>query len=57
MRFEIVKSESSGQFFFRIRATNGNVLANSEQYADKRSAVAACESIRKNAGDAEIVEL
>lgn len=57
MRFEIVKSEKTGQFFFRIRATNGNVLANSEQYADKRSAVAACESIKKNAGDAEIVEL
>jgi uncharacterized protein YegP (UPF0339 family) len=57
MRFEIVKSDKTGQFFFRIRATNGNVLASSEQYTDKRSAVSACESIKKNAGGAEIVEL
>jgi len=56
MKFTIQKSEKSGEFWFRIVAANGNILASSQQYSDKRSALAAVESIQKNAADAEVVD-
>ncbi len=56
MKFTVHKSEKSGEFWFRIVAANGNILASSQQYADKRSAFAAIESIQKNGPDAEVVD-
>jgi uncharacterized protein YegP (UPF0339 family) len=38
-------------------ASNGQVLATSENYASKQSARSACESVKKSAGAAEIVDL
>ncbi|MES1171102.1 MAG: YegP family protein [Actinomycetota bacterium] len=56
MKFTISQSENSGEFWFRIVATNGNVLASSQQYSDKRSAISAIESIQQNAAEAAIVD-
>ncbi|WP_284292722.1 YegP family protein [Luteimicrobium album] len=56
MKFTIQKSEKTGQYWFRIVASNGNILASSEQYAQKSSAVSAVESIKQRAGDAEVVD-
>ena len=56
MKFTIHKSEKSGEYWFRIVASNGNILASSQQYADKRSAIAAAESVKKNSQDAEVVD-
>jgi len=54
VKFVIKKSEKSGQFWFNIVASNGQVLASSEQYVAKASAISAIESIKKNAADAPI---
>ncbi|MEO6503429.1 MAG: YegP family protein [Jatrophihabitantaceae bacterium] len=48
----IKKSEKSGQYWFPIVASNGQVLASSEQYAAKQSAKDAIASIRRSAADA-----
>jgi len=54
VKFTIHKSEKTGEFWFRIVASNGNILASSQQYAQKRSALDAVESIKKNGPDAPV---
>ena len=55
MHFEIYK-DKAGEFRFRIKATNGNVLAASEGYSAKASALNALERIKSDAATAEIKE-
>ena len=55
MKFTIRK-DANGEFRFRIVATNGNVLASSEGYAAKASAVKAIERIKSDAADAATVD-
>jgi uncharacterized protein YegP (UPF0339 family) len=55
MKYVVKKSEKSGQFFFNIVASNGQVLASSEQYKEKASAMDTIESIKKNAATAPTV--
>ncbi len=57
MKFEILKSSAAQPYRWRIVATNGQVLATSENYASKQSAKSACESVRKSAGSADLVDL
>ena len=57
MKFEILKSSAAQPYRWRIVASNGQVLATSENYASKQSAKSACESVKKSAGAAEIVDL
>jgi len=47
-KFEIKKS-SNGQFFFNLRAGNGEIILTSQMYAAKSSAEGGIESTRKNA--------
>ena len=54
MRFTIYK-DKSGEFRFRIVATNGNVLAASEGYAARASAQGAIDRITSDAADADVV--
>jgi uncharacterized protein YegP (UPF0339 family) len=55
-KFELYK-DKAGEFRFRLKATNGQIIAVSEGY----KAMASCEngvaSVRKNAVEAEIVEI
>jgi uncharacterized protein len=46
-KFELEKA-SDGQFIFRLKASNGQVILASERYGEKRRAVAGIESVRKN---------
>lgn len=55
MKFTIYK-DTSGQFRFRIVATNGNVLASSEAYSAKASAQGAIDRIKSDAAAADVVD-
>lgn len=53
MKFEIYK-DKAGEFRFRIRATNGNILASSEGYKAKASAQGAIDRIKADAAGAAV---
>jgi len=53
MKF-VVKKTSNGQFRFNLVASNGQVVATSESYQRKTSALETIASIQKNAGGAKI---
>ncbi|MBQ7714674.1 MAG: YegP family protein [Clostridia bacterium] len=48
--------DKAGEFRFRLKARNGEIIATSEGYKAKASCLNGIESIRKNAPDAEIVK-
>lgn len=52
-KFEVYK-DKAGEFRFRFKASNGQSMFSSEGYAAKASAIAAIESIKKNAPDATV---
>ncbi|MCK6620457.1 MAG: YegP family protein [Calditrichaceae bacterium] len=54
-KFEISKDKGD-KFRFVLIAPNGQVILQSQGYSDKSSAKKTIESIKKNAGDAEIVD-
>ena len=54
-KFEIY-ADKAGEFRFRLKATNGQVIAVSEGYKAMTSCVNGIESVKKNAVDAEVVE-
>ena len=54
-KFEIYE-DKSGEFRFRLKATNGEVIAQSEGYKAKASCKNGVESVVKNAADAEVVK-
>ena len=54
-KFEMYE-DKSGEFRFRLKATNGQVIAVSEGYTAKAGCLNGIESVQKNAPDAEIVE-
>lgn len=53
MKF-VLKKSSNGEFRFNLVASNGQVVAVSEGYKEKRSALSTIESIKKNAGTATL---
>ena len=55
-KFEIYK-DKGGEFRFRLKAKNGQIIATSEGYKAKASCKNGIESVRKNTVDAEIVEI
>jgi len=54
-KFEVYE-DKAGEFRFRLKATNGQVIAVSEGYKAKASCMNGIESVKKNAPDAEVVE-
>jgi uncharacterized protein len=50
----VLKKGSTGKFSFTLVAANGQVIATSEAYESKASAVNGIESVKRNAPDAEI---
>ena len=54
-KFEIY-TDKAGEFRFRLKATNGQVIAVSEGYTTHANCANGVESVKKNAIDAEIVE-
>ncbi len=47
--------DKAGEFRFRLKATNGQVIAVSEGYVAKKSCENGIESVKKNAADAPVV--
>lgn len=54
-KFELYK-DNSGGFRFRLKATNGQIIATSESYTAKASCLKGVESVKKNAQNAKVVE-
>ena len=54
-KFEMYK-DKAGEFRFRLKAKNGEVIATSEGYKAKESCVNGIESVKKNAPEAPVEE-
>ena len=54
-KFEVY-TDKAGEFRFRLKATNGQVIAVSEGYKAIASCLNGIESVKKTAVDAEVVE-
>ena len=54
-KFEVY-SDKAGEFRFRLKATNGQIIAVGEGYKAKAGCLNGIASVHKNAPDAEIVE-
>ena len=54
-KFEMYE-DKGGEFRFRLKARNGEIIAVSEGYKAKASCVNGIESVQKNAPEAEVVE-
>ena len=54
-KFEVY-ADKKGEFRFRLKATNGQIIATGEGYKAKASCLKGIESIRKNAPEAAVVE-
>lgn len=55
-KFEVYK-DKAGEFRFRLKARNGEIIAVSEGYKAKASCLNGIESVRKNAPEAEAVDV
>jgi len=54
-KFEVY-ADKAGEFRFRLKATNGQIIATSEGYTTLANCLNGVESVKKNSVDAEIVE-
>ncbi|MBQ2726251.1 MAG: YegP family protein [Clostridia bacterium] len=54
-KFELY-TDKSGDFRFRLKAKNGQIIATSEGYKTKPSCENGIESVKKNAPDAEVTK-
>ncbi len=54
-KFEVYK-DKKGEFRFRLKATNGQIIATGEGYTTEAKCLNGIDSIKKNAPDAEIVK-
>ena len=55
-KFEIY-SDNAGKFRFRLKAGNGEIIANGQAYESKASAKKGVESVIRSASDAQVVDL
>ena len=55
-RFELYEDKSGG-WRFRLKAGNGEIIATGQGYASKSGAMNGIDSVRRNAADAEVVEV
>ena len=55
-KFEMYR-DKAGEFRFRLKAKNGEIIAVGESYKAKASCLNGIESIKKNAPDAPVVKL
>ena len=52
-----IKRSNNAQFFFEIKASNGQILCHSETYTTKQSAQHAIDIIKSEASTAEVIDL
>ena len=53
-KFEVYQ-DKAGEYRFRLKARNGEIILASEGYKEKKSCLGGIESVKKNAPDAETV--
>ncbi len=49
--FELFQSDKSQEYYFRLKAKNGQVILSSQGYSDKSGAQNGIESVKKNASE------
>jgi uncharacterized protein YegP (UPF0339 family) len=54
-KFEIYQSKN-GEYRFRLKASNGQIIATGQGYKSKASCLNGIESVKKNAPEADVVE-
>ncbi|PRB13710.1 YegP family protein [Microbacterium sp. MYb62] len=54
-KFELY-TDKAGEYRFRLKAGNGEVIAISEGYSSKSAALNGIDSVKRNAPDADVVE-
>lgn len=54
-KFEVYE-DRAGKFRFRLKATNGQVVAVGEAYESRSAAKKGCESVQRAADGADVVE-
>ena len=54
-KFEVY-ADKAGEFRFRLKATNGQVIATSEGYKTIANCLKGVEAVKKNAADSTVVE-
>lgn len=54
-KYELKKAKN-GQFFFNLKAANGEVILTSEMYKQKESAEHGIDSVKKNSGNDAMFE-
>ena len=55
-KFEVYE-DRAGKFRFRLKASNGQVVASGEAYESKAAAHKGCESVQKAADGAKVEEV
>lgn len=55
-KFEVYV-DNAGKYRFRLKASNGQVIATGQGYATKESCLNGIESIKKNAPESPVVEV
>lgn len=55
-KFELYR-DKAGEYRFRLKAGNGEVIAVSEGYSSKSAAQNGIDSVRRNAPEATVVEV
>ncbi|RLP80676.1 DUF1508 domain-containing protein [Mycetocola lacteus] len=55
-KFELY-TDKAGEYRFRLKAGNGEIIAVSEGYASKSGALNGIDSVRRNAPDSPVVEI
>ena len=55
-KFEVYQSKN-GEFRFRLKAANGQIIAHGQGYTTKAACMNGIESIKKNAASADVVEV
>jgi len=55
-KFELYQ-DKGGDYRFRLKAGNGEVIATGQGYASKSGALNGIDSVKRNAADAEVVEV
>ena len=55
-KFEVYK-DKAGEFRFRLKAGNGEIVAVGEGYTTKAAVLSGIESVKKSAPDAAVVDL
>ena len=56
MKF-VIRMNKAGEFYWQLVGGNGEVMANSEGMTRKQSCMDSIDSIKRSAGDADVVDM